>query len=65
MLKIYRANNYKKPKYYAVTDKGIIWGSSEPIVQRKIDRLGAKEMTYSETPRANKPLDDDDIIVPF
>lgn len=28
-------------QYYAYTDKGIIFGSTAEIVQRKIDRIGA------------------------
>lgn len=28
-------------QYYAHTDKGIIFGSTDEIVQRKIDRIGA------------------------
>lgn len=46
MIKIHRDNTSKKERYYAITDKGIIYGSSIEIVQRKINRKGAKEKIY-------------------
>ena len=46
MIDIERDNTQRKEKWYAVTDKGVIYGGSKAIVERKIKRLGAKEKTY-------------------
>jgi len=50
MVKIHK-DNTKKNKWYAVTDRGVIHGGSAEIVQRKIDRLGAKEKVYNKEVR--------------
>ena len=47
-IKIQRDQTQKKEKWYAITDKGVIWGGSREIVERKIKRLNAKEKTYGE-----------------
>jgi hypothetical protein len=47
MIKIHKDYTVKQNRYYAVTNKGILYGGSPEIVQRKIDRLGAKEETYN------------------
>ncbi len=48
MIEIKRDTTQKKEKWYAITDKGFIWGGSREIVERKIKRLKAKEKTYGE-----------------
>jgi hypothetical protein len=40
---------YKGKQYYAVTDKGVIFGSTPEIVQRKINRLGAGPVKYERS----------------
>jgi hypothetical protein len=47
-ITIRRDNTSKRERWYAVTDKGIIYGSSRETVERKIKRLGAKGKTYNK-----------------
>jgi len=47
MINIQRDNTSRTEKWLAVTDKGVIYGGSKEIVERKIKRLGAGEKTYS------------------
>jgi hypothetical protein len=48
MIRIQRDNTQKIEKRFAVSDKGIIWGGSYDIVERKLKRLNAKEKIYGE-----------------
>jgi len=64
MIKIHEDKTRCTPghKFYAITDRGFIYGSSIEIVQRKIKRLNAKEKVYKkETNNANE----DDFELPF
>lgn len=56
MLTIERDKTSKKEKWYAVTDKGVIWGGKKEIVERKIKRLGAKEHVYLSNEELRKKV---------
>jgi len=45
-VNIKRDTTVKKERWYAVTDKGVIYGGSKAIVEKKLKRLGAKEKVY-------------------
>lgn len=61
-----RKDNTKKNNYYAVTDKGVIYGGSIEIVERKIKRLNANEKVYNDDSKIKKEIvsndDYDDMI---
>lgn len=46
-------------RFYAHTDKGIIYGSSPEIVKRKAERLKAKPYVLPKTLSKNKNIDDE------
>jgi hypothetical protein len=59
-----RKDNTQKNKYYAVTDKGVIYGTTPEIVQKKIDKLGAKEKIYmSDTEYRKQYFKNNDINI--
>jgi DNA-binding PadR family transcriptional regulator len=61
---IKRDNTQKREKYYAVTDKGVIWGGTKEIVERKIKRIGASEPRYG-APGVTRILEDKNDELPF
>jgi len=54
MISIKRDTTQCKEKWYSVTDKGIIWGGSREIVERKIKRLNAKEKYIRREEKLNE-----------
>lgn len=56
---------YNYGKWYAVTDKGSIWGGSKEIVERKIKRLGAKEIVFPKDKPKEIEINEDDWQFPF
>ena len=46
-------------RFYAYTDKGIIYGSSPDIVKRKAKRLKAKPYVLPKTLSKNKNIDEE------
>ena len=55
----------RKNRWYAVTDKGVIYGGTMEIVQRKIDKMGAKEKTYAEDNKRNIIAEQKEFDLPF
>ena len=52
-MKIQRDNTQRTEKWYAVTNKGVIYGGTKEIVERKIKRLGAIDYINKETGKLN------------
>ena len=46
-------------RFYAHTDKGIVYGSSPEIVKRKAERLKAKPYVLPKNQPKNKHIDDE------
>lgn len=56
-----KKDNTRKNMWYAVTDKGVLYGGSPEIVMRKIVSKKAKEKTYSDTTSKNILSSEDDL----